>query len=57
MVGMEENLSISLSLGTEWVMLPRGWGFQVVGASKWMRGPSMCFSSGVQVGEGSKCVF
>ena len=34
MVGMEENLNISLSLGTEWVTLPRGWGFQVVKASK-----------------------
>ena len=41
MVGMEENLNISLSLGTEWVMLPRGWG------SKWVRLPSVC---------GSKCV-
>ena len=48
-----------------------GWGFKLAWASKWVRGPSMffslgvqvgegqsvCFSSGVQVGEGSKCVF
>ena len=99
MVGMEENLNISLSLG-DWVGnaskrvgVPGGWSFQVDGVSKWVgfqvcvlaqgskcvfwlrgpsgwgvqvcvlaqgskwvRGPSVCFGSGVQVGEASKWV-
>ena len=65
MVGMEENLNISLSLG-DWVGnaskrvgVPSGWSFQVDGVSKWVRVPSVCFSSGFQVcvlAQGSKWV-